>query len=78
MGNACICGQNDETKSKTNGLIKSTTKEDERLIKLVSNKIAKKVIKSICKLAIKNNKEIINIIGFFIKLSESLKYIFTN
>ena len=78
MGNACICGQNDETKSKTYRLIKTLTKEDERLIKLVSDKKAKKVIKSLCRINLKNNKEINKVIGFFIKLSESLKYIFTN
>ena len=78
MGNACICGQNDETRSKTYRLIKTLTKEDERLIKLVSDKKAKKVIKSLCRINLKNNKEITKVIGFFIKLSESLKYIFIN
>ena len=80
MGNACVCGKFDEKNSKHQKIVKNPTKEGEVLYeaKPISKIITNKVIKSICRITIKKKEEIIYGIGFFIKLSESLKYLFTN
>ena len=75
MGNACICGQEKKLKNAT--IIKNNTNGEEKY-KPVSLKITMKVIKSICKIIIKNNKGIFYRTGFFIKISETLKFLFTH
>ena len=46
--------------------------------KYIPLKISEKVKKSICKITIKNEGNISNGTGFFMKISESLKFLFTN
>ena len=77
MGNACICGQNEDKRLKNGTIIKNSINEEEKY-KSVRLKITTKVIKSICKIIIKNNKGIFYKTGFFIKISESLKFLFTH
>ena len=80
MGNACVCGKFDDKKSNRQKIVKNPTKEGEVIYesKPISIIITTKVIKSICQITIKKKEEIIYGTGFFIKLSESLKYLFTN
>ena len=83
MGNA-ICGKCGENKSKRK-IIKNETKiepkeeKGETKLKPAPKEMLDKLKKSICKIIIrKKDEEIINVTGFFIKISEVSKYLLIN
>ena len=82
MGNACVCGQFDDKKSKSKqkDIITNTKNEVEfkTIFDTIPIQITNKIIKSICIITIKKKEELIYGTGFFLKFSESLKYLFTN
>ena len=84
MGNAIICGKCGENKSKRK-IIKNEPKieqkeeKEETKLKPVPKEMSDKLKKSICKVIIrKKDEEIINVTGFFIKISEVSKYLLIN
>ena len=84
MGNAIICGKCGENKSKRK-IIKNEPKieqkeeKEETKLKPVPKEMSDKLKKSICKVIIrKKDEEIINVTGFFIKISEVSKYLLMN
>ena len=80
MGNAAICGQCGESRKKK--IIKNEQKPEEKeetKLKPVPMEMADKLKKSICKIIMKEkNEELIIVTGFFMKISDTLKYLIIN
>ena len=80
MGNAAICGQCGESRKKK--IIKNEQKPEEKeetKLKQVPIEKADKLKKSICKIIFrKKNEELIYVTGFFMKISDILKYLIIN
>ena len=80
MGNAAICGQCGESRKKK--IIKNEQKieeKEETKLKQVPIEKADKLKKSICKIIFrKKNEELIYVTGFFMKISDILKYLIIN
>ena len=80
MGSAAVCGQCGESKRKK--VIKNEPKPEEKeeaKLKPVPAELAEKLKKSICKITIrKKTEELIYVTGFFMKISETLKFLLIN
>ena len=80
MGNAAICGQCGASRKKK--IIKNEQKpedKEETKLKPVPIEIADKLKKSICKIIFRlKNEELIYVTGFFMKISDTLKYLIIN
>ena len=75
MGVSAFCGKYDKADLKELKFIKDEIQTGHKSVPM---KISNKVMKSICKIIIKRKGDILYGTGFFMKISESLKFLFTN